>query len=47
MKNLATLLKELKEANNNMTKFIAKGNNELAIMWAEKVEKLELQIKSL
>lgn len=47
MKNLSTLLKELKEANKNMAKFILKGNNEAAIMWAEKVESLESQIESL
>lgn len=45
MKNLATLLKELKEANKNMTKFMLKGNYKAATMWAEKVEKLESQIE--
>jgi len=45
MKNLATLLKEVQEANKNMAKFIAKGNTKVALMWAEKVEKLEKEIE--
>lgn len=45
MKNLATLLKEVKEANKNMVKFINEGNNQCAIMWANKVEELEKEIE--
>ena len=45
MKNLATLLIEVREANKNMAKFIKKGNDKAALMWAEKVEELENQIQ--
>jgi len=45
MKNLATLLVEVREANKNMAKFIRTGNDKAAFMWAEKVEELENQIQ--
>ena len=45
MKNLATLLKEVKEANKNMVKFINAGNDQCAFMWANKVAQLEKEIE--
>ena len=47
MKNLATLLSEAKEANKNLVKFIKQGNEQAALMWAEKLQKIENEIESL
>jgi len=41
MRTLKLIQKEMQEATKNMTAFIKSGNEKSAIMWAEKLEKLE------
>lgn len=47
MKNFATLATELNQANKYFAKFVKKGDDKAALMWAEKIEQLEKEIDAL
>lgn len=45
MKSFKVLQSLMTEATKNMVKFIKSGDNEKAIMWAERLEQLEKEIE--